>query len=108
MLTGQQLKEIGQAIVITPSYEWKDHAMHELRLFCIELNNSGQKEFAIEEFRRFCLDRGVKQPRHHNAWGALTSAAEKAGIIERTGVYRLARSPRTHAHPVMTWRPANG
>ena len=103
-LSGEDRKRLGQAAVLKPAYEWKDHAMHELRLFCLDRKKQGGPEFAFEEFRRWCLERGVIQPRSHKAWGALASVAAREGVIEDTGDYRKAVSRRTHAHPVKVWR----
>ena len=101
--SGQDRKRLGQAAVLESAYEWKDHAMHELRLFCLD-RKKGKPEFAFEEFRRWCLERGVIQPRSHKAWGALASVAAREGVIEDTGDYLKAVSRRTHAHPVKVWR----
>lgn len=101
--SGEDQKRTGRQLVLAFDDLWKSRVTHELRIFCIGRKKQGKPEFAFEEFRRVCAAQNIF-PRHHNAWGALASAAAKEGIIEDTGKYRKAVSKRTHAHPVRIWR----
>ena len=76
--------------------EWLENAIVALRSFASHC----PKGFTIEEFRAAFRH----EPHSHKVWGALTTVAAKRGVIVATGQYRKAKSPGTHAHPVMVWR----
>ena len=57
----------------------------------------------IEQWRDWYLRNGGQAPVSHKAWGALTNAAVKRGLIKPTGQYRPARSIKTHGHFVRKW-----
>lgn len=63
---------------------------------------SGQEVLA-EQFRLLCEKNGIR-PHHCNAWGGLTSALLKAGVIEDTGRVEKSRDPRSHARRQPVWR----
>jgi len=60
-------------------------------------------EVLAEEFRRVCSEEGVA-PHHHNAWGALTGALVRRGVIEDTGRLVKSQDPRSHARRQPVWR----
>lgn len=63
---------------------------------------SGQEVLA-ERFRLLCEENGIR-PHHCNAWGGLTAALVKAGVIEDTGRLEKSRDPRSHARRQPVWR----
>lgn len=76
----------------------------ELALAVLWFYGRDHKTFTAEEFRAHFLESG-QPPTTHYAWGALfRTAAGKRRIIEPTGSYTPATSPKTHAHPVRVWR----
>jgi hypothetical protein len=63
----------------------------------------GGQEVLAECFRMICEEEGVK-PHHHNAWGGLTSALVKRGILEETGRIEKSKDPRSHSRRQPVWR----
>lgn len=61
------------------------------------------QEVLAEAFRAACEAEGVR-PHHHNAWGGLTSALVRAGVIEDTGRVERSRDLRSHARRQPVWR----
>ena len=100
---GMERKQAGQERALkNEAPEWRVAALVLLEKFCSQ-HHAGHA-FAFEDYRTFALSRGLQHPHAHQCWGALASAAAKAGMIERTGDYRPANSPRTNRHPVTMWR----
>lgn len=98
--TGRALKLAGQQAV-TEGQPWADAAIQAMRVF---VARHAKPRFAIEDFRQWAMMGGeIDPPHHHNAWGAITSHAERLGLIRWTGKYRPARSAATHAHPVRVY-----
>lgn len=52
----------------------------------------------FEEARAHVLSRGVEEPHHPNAWGALSSKAIKRGVLTYTGRWLQSKSAASHAH----------
>lgn len=52
---------------------------------------------ATGEDIRFALEAKGLIPHHHNAWGALTLAAVKRGLLRRTDRFVNMRGPKSHA-----------
>lgn len=102
-LDGWERKEQGQLWALeTSGKEWVDKAVLLLGEF---LRTCGEGQFRFEEFRAWATaDERLNQPASQNAWGALPRIAAGQGLIEWTGEYQQAKSPRTHAHPVKVWR----
>lgn len=61
------------------------------------------QEVLAEKFRVLCEANGIR-PHHCNAWGGLTAALAKAGVIEDTGRVEKSRDPRSHARRQPVWR----
>jgi hypothetical protein len=76
---------------------WRHDAMTLIR------DRLAGQEVLAEEFRALCEAEGVK-PHHCNAWGGLTAALVKAGVIEDTGRVEKSRDPRSHARRQPVWR----
>lgn len=80
---------------------WAARTIDALRIFCADAKSSGKSEFTFEQFRAI---RQHDAPASHKAWGSIPRIAAAAGIIEWTGRYELAKSIKTHGHPVKLWR----
>lgn len=108
MISGKELKDIGQKKVLENNACFRDVALNELRRYLVMLSINKVEVFTFENFRQHYFREGFAPPSHHNAWGALASKAVKEGIIVWTGEYIPATSARTHGHPVKIWKSANG
>lgn len=97
---GASLKKAGQQQVLeNESAEWRERALYLFRVYVQHLE-PGSK-FAMEDVRAYMASCGLADPHHHNCWGSLPGVAMAARIpFARTGEYRQAHSPKTHAHPV--------
>ena len=49
-----------------------------------------------EGFRMLLLERGLVEPRHVNAWGALTGTLSRRGVLVPTGEWQPMREKRSH------------
>ncbi len=99
-LSGRFLKEAGQQRALDGAgSDWSQTIIALLRDWL--LPRQGQR-IVFEDFRaQVPLDSHPQSPK---AWGALPAMACRAKLIEATGEYARAKSPRTHAHPVALWR----
>ncbi|MCR9248696.1 MAG: hypothetical protein NXI31_27015 [bacterium] len=73
-------KESTKAEPAVPAAVWRTAAAKLLD----ELAGTGQP-FTSADLRRAAIDRGVGEPGHPNAWGALMTAASRRGEIQKTG-----------------------
>lgn len=55
------------------------------------------------EIREACEDAEIT-PHHCNAWGALTMAAVRAGLLEPTGQYTRSSRAASHARAIQIYR----
>lgn len=92
-------KDYGQQLTLDANVEWKHHVMVELRAWIATRRMQGATHMTMEEFRHVARN----QPDSHKAWGAITTAARKAGLIEHES-YVPATSVKTHGHPIGLWR----
>ena len=76
---------------------WRHDAMRLIR------ERLAGREVLAEEFRALCEGEGIR-PHHCNAWGGLTAALVRAGVIEDTGRVGKSRDPRSHARRQPVWR----
>lgn len=80
--------------------EWQNAARAAFWVF----RSHGFESFICEDFRRWWMAReDYHEPRHHNAWGAFTSALQRHGLIRRTGDVRAASSTKSHARKMLEW-----
>lgn len=77
--------------------DWQSDAIRIIR------QQLAGQEVLAETFRATCEKAGVK-PHHHNAWGGLTSALVRAGVIVDTGRVEKSRDPKSHARRQPVWR----
>ena len=75
---------------------WRDDAIRLIRA------RLAGREVLAEEFRALCESVGIK-PHHPNAWGGLTAALVKAGVITDTGKVQRSKDPRSHARRQPVW-----
>lgn len=61
-------------------------------------------EFTGEDIKNRLLLKGLPEPHHNNAWGALTMTAVRRKYIVRTGKWTPMRAKKSHARmtPVYT------
>lgn len=104
--SGRERKELGQQLALSVDVAWKDQALHQLKIFCAERKAAGDHEFSVEEFKAWLQEKEFAPPHSHNSWGALTTAARRAGLIAVTGKCTLARAPSAHARLIGIWRAA--
>lgn len=98
---GLALKREGMGRAASKNSFWMAGCLEELRRF-----SRSYPEFTMETFRHIRALNKAPEPTSPNAWGALTQAAVRAGIIVWTERYTNALSTKTHAHPVKIWRAA--
>lgn len=95
---GQRARDAAVAQVLKHAGDsWRDDAVTLIR------ERLAGREVLAEEFRVLCEANGIK-PHHCNAWGGLTAALVKAGVIEDTGRVEKSRDPRSHARRQPVWR----
>jgi len=98
---GRKARDAGLAQTASKNTEWTIANLIALHLFVARRGNC---EFTMEIFRGERQLRNTPAPSSPHAWGALTTAAHRSGLIEWTGRYIQASSKKTHAHPVKVWR----
>lgn len=106
LLESVRRRDAGMANSASANSEWIAHCLRCMKEYWL-VNPSACREFPMEFFRSWWELHYLQsplQPTNHHAWGALTVAAVKAGIIEWTGRYAQASSKKTHAHPVKVWK----
>ena len=97
--SGQDLKQAGINLVAAHNDEWMAKALRNLTAFMHH-----QPEFTLEDFRREWRRYGNPEPTHSNAWGSVTRTAAGRGMIAKTGEYRQATEPSSHARMLPVWK----
>jgi hypothetical protein len=77
---------------------WIDDALALLRRFVAD-----RQSFIGEDFRVYAALHGLRQPHHHNAWGALMMTAAKRGICCPTDQTRQMCTSKSHARRSPVW-----
>jgi len=57
-----------------------------------------------EDFRLRLRDKGLPNPHHHNAWGALILSAQRRQLLLKTGEMRHMRQKKSHARLTPVYR----
>lgn len=91
-MSGEQLKLRGIQKV-----EKRNHAWINRSIEIIQGMASGEL-LCIDDLR----GKLFSLPSHHNAFGALMSAASKRGLVKRIS-YEKSRRPEAHSRMVATW-----
>lgn len=73
-----------------------------LTLPAMRADHPGQ--FTGEDIRLWLRGRGIPEPAHHNAYGAMIMSAVRSGLIERTGEVRKATIRTSHARNLLVYR----
>lgn len=95
---GHRARDSGMAQVLGNAGElWRNDALRLIR------ERLAGQEVLAEEFRALCEAEGIT-PHHCNAWGGLTAALVRAGVIEDTGRVGRSKDPRSHARRQPVWR----
>jgi hypothetical protein len=50
-----------------------------------------------EDLRLYLTERGLRKPRHHNAWGSLTGVLVRRKWLVHSGTYRHMKTVKSHA-----------
>ena len=108
--SGRQLKREGIATVIKHSAEeWRTSYRKAVADWFDGMGVG--TSFTGEDLRMAVLARGVRNPRHPNAWGGMASGAIsgwlKAGRIEAAGM-ATASDPKAHARMYPQYRKTQG
>jgi hypothetical protein len=96
---------MGEQLTLDEALEGRDAV-----LAAVAENNSGWIAAAMETmarvpdgtrdtgegFRRRLLEKGLRPPAHHNAWGSLMMNLTKRKVLVPTGEYRAMLSPQAH------------
>lgn len=96
---GRRRKDEGQALALANAGDWKDKTLAEFKQWLTDRRASGAKTVTMEEFRAIAQ----AAPPSHKSWGGFTTMVKNLGLIEFVEYVR-ARSEKTHAHPVISWR----
>ncbi len=99
--TGEQRKKTGMKKSADRNEAWVKHVRELAKLFCHQ--RPAGSTFRIEQFREWATDnRGLAKPTSHHAWGTVPRLF--GDLIEKTGEYEKAQSPKTNGHPVPVYR----
>jgi hypothetical protein len=77
---------------------WSDMAFYFLKEYC-----KVTEEFMTEDVRMWAQRRGLRNPTHRRAWGAVVVRAIKEGFIERKG-YAPVKTATSHCTPASVWK----
>jgi hypothetical protein len=91
-------RDEGLAIVEDHNEPWMDRALREVAAL------PPYAELTSEDIRFRLVGRGLEEPGHHNAWGALTMNAVRRGLLLDTGQMRAMSGPKSHARRTPVWR----
>ena len=103
--TGRERKLSGQFKVSTSNANWLSLTLDELPMFLKTVRNNADG-FKMEQFRNYVKNKGLTDPLHVNAWGSLTTSAQRTGLIRWTGEFAVALNPSAHARFVKVWEAA--
>lgn len=104
--TGKDLKERGMRLVIDNEGDhWRHAALNKIREWRVaqhlgRTHRANYRLHAFEDIKQWCLERGLEEPQHVNAWGAIAQAATREGIIRPTGDFALAKLRLAHGRAV--------
>lgn len=89
-----------EAIERVSDESWMDDAFNVL-LGCVEVGWEGTGE----EIREMLTGRGLRDPHHHNCWGAFIMDMLRRKYLTKTGVYVNMHTVKSHARatPVLRW-----
>lgn len=102
---GQKRKLSGQFKVCASNDGWLSTMLDHLPAF-LSASRKSDDGFRMEQFRGYVKSKGLADPAHVNAWGALTTAAQRVGMIRWTGRFGVAMNPSAHARIVKVWEAA--
>lgn len=99
-MTSKQLKEEGMLQVLdNEPDEWKKRYATKVPEFL-----KTTSLFLGEDVTKWMREKGIGEPHHENAWGAMFNASiARSGFVIRTGKTRLATADKSHAHAFRLW-----
>lgn len=62
-----------------------------------------QKEFIFDQVRALAISKGIPQPHHGNAWGAICRIAATKGWIKKTNRCKPSTLVSNHGHMQTIW-----
>ncbi len=95
-------RDEGIALVTEHNESWMERCLVQVE----HIRRAHYKDcttFTAEELRHALSANDDLEPKHPNAWGALTNTLQKRGIIERAG-YGQMKDKRSHARETPLWR----
>lgn len=99
-MTGKQLKDGGTRLVSDNNKAWIDAVFSQLESLCIYYD-----EFTADDLRVVCALRGLSEPGHRNAWGAVFARAAREKLIRHVR-YQRSDNPTSRSRVVAVWRKA--
>ena len=92
LFTGEELRDVGIAVVSANNDSWMIEAQLEARRFVMTQHGS-----FIGEDIRFHVRSKIGEPKHPNAWGALGKRLLDNRVIQPTGGHRAMKDRTSHA-----------
>lgn len=103
--TGKQLRDTGMQLAFNAVDSITRRDMETtFKTFCQERKELGAPSFRFEEYVEQAKKRGWKLPSSSKAVGPFAKKMMEEGLIEFTGQYQSAQSPKTRSHPVKVWK----
>jgi len=100
------LRDMGtQAVLEFAGGDWRGRAI----ALCTEFFRIAQAinpgaGTLFEEAKAYAIERGLEDPHHDNAWGAVCLTMSRRGLIVKTGQYANSSGVRSHARVNPLWR----
>jgi hypothetical protein len=101
LFAGRKARDEGIGRVSDHNETWIAKCQREAALFA-----ASRDTFTGEDIRFHCQEY-VGEPKHHNAWGALTCSLVKRKVIVATGQWAQSKDKTSHATLIQVYRRAN-
>lgn len=98
-LKGKQLRDKGIERVSEHNDDWMNRCIKAASIYV----RGNHYDFTGEDIRFVCRE-VCGEPKHPNAWGALTKSLVRRKIIQPTGEYRTPRDRSSHARMIQVYR----
>lgn len=98
MSRAKEINEILESVVVKTDDEWKADYFKTAISFLVD-----NETFEGGQICAHCRNNGLREPHHHNVWGAMLMALRKAGWTEKLG-YVQPTTAHTHINAVVKWK----
>lgn len=98
LFSGRKARDEGIGRVSSHNETWIEKCKREAAIFATT------RQFFTGEDIRFHCQEYVGEPKHHNAWGALTCSLVKGKVIEATGEWAQSKEKTSHATKIQIYR----